>query len=170
MRRRCNDPHRQVAEIDRRRLPCVSRPNVIAICNRFVVFWLSLTGNLAAAGADCQLAPRLAIIHQCAGPLVHEQNLPLPVKTAARCIVGYYQNLEASCSGLAAAAQWLLARLQNAASDGLDRGPPKQTARGTRCRQINGHKRSPSLGWCFFRQPFSNMLQHQGRSFPAAKS
>ena len=64
MRRRCNDPHRQVAETGRRRLPCVSRPNaIVRFATGFVVFWLSLTWQISQPRAQIVSSPReLAII------------------------------------------------------------------------------------------------------------
>ncbi|MGB7782324.1 MAG: hypothetical protein WCF86_12575, partial [Pseudolabrys sp.] len=94
MRRRCNDPHRQVAEIGRRRLPCVSRPNaIVRFATGFVVFWLSLTWQISQPRAQIVSSPReLAIIRiNVLDLLVHEQSLPLPVKQRRDALWEYYQ-------------------------------------------------------------------------------
>ena len=159
MRRRCNDPHRQVAEIGRRRLPCVSRPNAIArFATGFVVFWLSLTWQISQPRAQIVSSPReLAIIRiNVLDLLVHEQSLPLPVKQRRDALWEYYQVFGGELLWLGSRRpNELLARLQNAASDGLDPKdyPSKQLA-GLAAAKSTDDKRSLALVELFFSAAF----------------
>jgi murein L,D-transpeptidase YcbB/YkuD len=159
MRRRCNDPHRQIAEIGRRRLPCVSRPNAIArFTTGFVVFWLSLTWQISQPWAQIVSSPReLAIIRiNVLDLLVHEQSLPLPVKQRRDALWEYYQEFGGELLWLGSRRpNELLARLQNAASDGLDPKdyPSKQLA-GLAAAKSTDDKRSLALVELFFSAAF----------------
>ena len=79
MRRRCNKPRRPVAEIGRRRLPRVLRPNaIVRFAAGFAVFWLSLSCQISQPRAQIVSSPReLAVIRiNVLDLLVHEQSLP----------------------------------------------------------------------------------------------
>ena len=159
MRRRCSSPHRQVMEIDRRRLPPVSRRNAIArFATGFVVLWLSLTWQISQPRAQIVSSPReLAIIRiNVLDLLVHEQSLPLPVKQRRDALWEYYQEFGGELLWLGSRRpNELLARLQNAASDGLDPKdyPSKQLA-GLAAAKSTDDKRSLALVELFFSAAF----------------
>src|SRR6476661_9244170 len=94
MRRQCSNPHRQVPEIGRRRLPSVSQPKAIArFVTGFVVLWLLLSWQISQPRAQIVSSPReLAIIRiNVLDLLVHEQSLPLPVKQRRDALWENYQ-------------------------------------------------------------------------------
>ena len=159
MRRRCNDPHRHVIEIGRRRWPCASRPNVFArFATVIVVFWLSLTWQVAQPRAQIVSSPReLAIIRiNVLDLLVHEQSLPLPVKQRRDALWEYYQVFGGELLWLGSRRpNELLARLQSAATDGLDPKdyPSKQLA-GLAAAKSTDDKRSLALVELFFSAAF----------------
>ena len=159
MRRRCSSPHRQVMEIGRRRLPPVSRRNAIArFATGFVVLWLSLTWQISQPRAQIVSSPReLAIIRiNVLDLLVHEQSLPLPVKQRRDALWEYYQEFGGELLWLGSRRpNELLARLQNAASDGLDPKdyPSKQLA-GLAAAKSTDDKRSLALVELFFSAAF----------------
>ena len=159
MRRRCSSPHRQVMEIGRRRLPRVSRRNAIArFATGFVVLWLSLTWQISQPRAQIVSSPReLAIIRiNVLDLLVHEQSLPLPVKQRRDALWEYYQEFGGELLWLGSSRpNELLARLQNAASDGLDPKdyPSKQLA-GLAAAKSTDDKRSLALVELFFSAAF----------------
>ena len=159
MRRRCSSPHRQVMEIGRRRLPPVSRRNAIArFATGFVVLWLSLNWQISQPRAQIVSSPReLAIIRiNVLDLLVHEQSLPLPVKQRRDALWEYYQEFGGELLWLGSRRpNELLARLQNAASDGLDPKdyPSKQLA-GLAAAKSTDDKRSLALVELFFSAAF----------------
>src|SRR5262245_60363969 len=134
MRHRCSDPLRQVAPIVWQRLPFVSRPSVIArFVAGLVVFCLSLVWQISQPLAQIVSSPReLAIIRiNVLDLLLHEQSLPLPVKQRHDALWEYYQAFGGELLWLGSQRpNELLARLQNAANDGLDPKdyPSKQLA------------------------------------------
>ena len=159
MRRRCSSPHRQVMEIGRRRSPPVSRRNAIAqFATGFVVLWLSMTWQISQPRAQIVSSPReLAIIRiNVLDLLVHEQSLPLPVKQRRDALWEYYQEFGGELLWLGSRRpNELLARLQNAASDGLDPKdyPSKQLARLAAAKSTDD-KRSLALVELFFSAAF----------------
>lgn len=159
MRRRCSSPHPQVMEICRRRSPPVSRRNAIArFATGFVVLWLSLTWQISQPRAQIVSSPReLAIIRiNVLDLLVHEQSLPLPVKQRRDALWEYYQEFGGELLWLGSRRpNELLARLQNAASDGLDPKdyPSKQLA-GLAAAKSTDDKRSLALVELFFSAAF----------------
>jgi murein L,D-transpeptidase YcbB/YkuD len=159
MRRRCSNPHRQVPEIGRRRLPSVSQPKAIArFVTGFVVLWLLLAWQISQPRAQIVSSPReLAIIRiNVLDLLVHEQSLPLPVKQRRDALWEYYQVFGGELLWLGSRRpSELLARLQNAASDGLDSKdyPSKQLA-GLAAAKSTDDKRSLALVELFFSAAF----------------
>ena len=159
MRRRCNDLHRHVTDIGRRRLPCASRPNVLArFATGIVVFWLLLTWQVAQPRAQIVSSPReLAIIRiNVLDLLVHEQSLPLPVKQRRDALWEYYQVYGGELLWLGTRRpNEFLARLQGAATDGLDPKdyPSKQLA-GLAAAKSTDDKRSLALVELFFSAAF----------------
>ena len=159
MRRRCNDLHRHVTDIGRRRLPCASRPNVLArFATCIVVFWLLLTWQVAQPRAQIVSSPReLAIIRiNVLDLLVHEQSLPLPVKQRRDALWEYYQVYGGELLWLGSRRpNEFLARLQGAATDGLDPKdyPSKQLA-GLAAAKSTDDKRSLALVELFFSAAF----------------
>jgi hypothetical protein len=155
MRRRCNNPHRPETEIGWRRLPRGSRPNAIArFATGLAVFWLSLTCQISQPRAQIVSSPReLAVIRiNVLDLLVHEQSLPLPVKQRRDALWEYYQVFSGELLWLGShRPSELLARLQNAASDGLDPKdyPSKQLAKLTAAKSADD-KRSLALVELFF--------------------
>jgi hypothetical protein len=150
MRRQCNNPRRHVAETGWWRLPRGLWPNAIVRLTGLAVFWLSLTCQISQPLAQIVSSPReLAIIRiNVLDLLVHEQSLPLPVKQRRDALWEYYQVFSGELLWLGSRRpDELLARLQNAASDGLDpKGLSQQTTREARCRQINRRQAQPGLG------------------------
>ncbi len=159
MRRRCSDPHRQVTKIGRPRLPRVSRLNEFArFATSIVVFWLSLTWPLAQPRAQIVSSPReLAVIRiNVLDLLVHEQSLPLPVKQRRDALWEYYQVYGGELLWLGSRRpNEFLARLQSAATDGLDPKdyPSKQLA-GLAAAKSTDDKRSLALVELFFSAAF----------------
>lgn len=159
MRRRCNKPRRPVAEIGRRRLPRVLRPNaIVRFAAGFAVFWLSLSCQISQPRAQIVSSPReLAVIRiNVLDLLVHEQSLPLPVKQRREALWEYYQVFSGELLWLGSRRpDELLARLQNAASDGLDPKdyPSKQLAKLAAAKSTDD-KRSLALVELFFSAAF----------------
>ena len=159
MRRRCSSPHRHVIEIGRRRLPADSRRKAIArFATGFAVLWWSLTWQISQPRAQIVSSPReLAIIRiNVLDLLVHEQSLPLPVKQRRDALWEYYQEFGGELLWLGSRRpNELLARLQNAASDGLDPKdyPSKQLA-GLAAAKSTDDKRSLALVELFFSAAF----------------
>ena len=159
MRRRCNNPRRHVAETGWRRLPRGLRPNAIArLAAGFAVFWLSLTCQISQPLAQIVSSPReLAVIRiNVLDLLAHEQSLPLPVKQRRDALWEYYQVFSGELMWLGShRPDELLARLRNAASDGLDPNdyPSKQLAKLAAAKSTDD-KRSLALVELFFAAAF----------------
>ena len=159
MRRRCSNPRRLLAGFGWRRLPRVSGPNAISrFATGFVVFCLSLTWQISQPRAQIVSSPReLAIIRiNVLDLLVHEQSLPLPVKQRRDALWEYYQVFGGELLWLGSRRpNEFLARLQNAASDGLDPKdyPSKQLA-GLAAAKSTDDKRSLALVELFFSAAF----------------
>ena len=159
MRRPCNNPRRHVAETGWWRLPRGLRPNAIArLATGLAVFWLSLICQTSQSLAQIVSSPReLAIIRiNVLDLLVHEESLPLPVKQRRDALWEYYQVFSGELLWLGShRPDELLARLQNAASDGLDPKdyPSKQLAKLTAAKSTDD-KRSLALVELFFSAAF----------------
>jgi murein L,D-transpeptidase YcbB/YkuD len=148
-----------VAEIGRRRLPRVLQPNaIVRFAVGFAVFLLSLTCQISQPRAQIVNSPReLAVIRiNVLDLLVHEQSLPLPVKQRRDALWEYYQVFSGELLWLGSRRpDELLARLQNAASDGLDPKdyPSKQLAKLAAAKSTDD-KRSLALVELFFSAAF----------------
>ncbi|HET9717313.1 MAG TPA: L,D-transpeptidase family protein [Pseudolabrys sp.] len=159
MRRRCNSTRRLVAEAGWWRLARDLRPNVLArLATSFAVFWFLLTCQISQPLAQIVSSPReLAVIRiNVLDLLVHEENLPLPVKQRRDALWEYYQVFSGELLWLGSRRpDELLARLQNAASDGLDPKdyPSKQLAKLAAAKSTDD-KRSLALVELFFSAAF----------------
>lgn len=159
MRRRCNNPRRHLAEIGWRRLPRGLRLNALArFATGFAAIWLSLTCQILQARAQIVSSPReLAVIRiNVLDLLAHEEGLPLPVKQRRDALWEYYQAFAGELLWLGShRPDELLARLQNAASDGLDPKdyPSKQLAKLAAAKSTDD-KRSLALVELFFSAAF----------------
>ena len=159
MRRRCNNPRRHLAETGWWGLARDLRPNVLArLAMGFAVLWLSLTCQISQPLAQIVSSPReLAVIRiNVLDLLVHEESLPLPVKQRRDALWEYYQVFSGELLWLGShRPDELLARLQSAASDGLDPNdyPSKQLAKLTAAKSTDD-KRSLALVELFFSAAF----------------
>ena len=129
-------------------------------CNGLSCFVVVIDVQTSQLLAQIVSSPReLAIIRiNVLDLLVHEQSLPLPVKQRRDALWEYYQVFSGELLWLGShRPDELLARLQNAASDGLDPKdyPSKQLAKLTAAKSTDD-KRSLALVELFFRQLFLN--------------
>src|SRR5215472_740949 len=157
MRRQCSDPRRRKTG-SRAGVATMTRRWMVRFAVALAALSLSLAWQISGSAAQIVSTPReLAIIRlNVLDLLAHEPNLPLPVRQRHDVLFHYYQELGGELLWLGSRRpNEFLARLDNAAGDGLDPKdyPSKQlaTLAGTKA---NDDKRSLALVELYFSAAF----------------
>src|SRR5215472_4234229 len=158
MRRQCSDPGRWETSSGAGVMTMTRRAGMVRFAVALAALSLSLAWQISDAAAQIVSTPReLAIIRiNVLDLLVHEPSLPLPVRQRRDALWQYYQELggELLWLGSRRPAEFL-ARLENAASDGLDPKdyPSKQLATLAAAKATDD-KRSLALVELYFSAAF----------------